>query len=310
MAEKGGYKHFMLKEIYEQPQAIRDTFLGRIDAPKRQRLVRRFKHPGRDLEDGKKGRAYRLRHLLAFVPDREVHAGRAGQAPGGGGYRVRVQVQEPDNRQVTPCFVAVTQSGETADTLAAMREAKKLGARTISDMQRRRQHREPGRGRRDIYPRGPGDRRRIHQGIHRPAHRAIPARGAPGDAFAGRWTRKRPPRYLDELTAIPEKVETHPFRDGRRDGEAGQDFLQEQRFPLPRARVQLPDGPGGRAQAEGNFLYTCRRLSGGGDEARADRAYRREHARGGARAFGRRFSRRWLRISRKSVRAAARLSPS
>jgi glutamine---fructose-6-phosphate transaminase (isomerizing) len=130
MAEKNGYKHFMLKEIYEQPRAIRDTFLGRIDAPGG---TVSFEDVAMDesLKTVKKaaliacGTSWHScligKFMLEELARLPVEVDIASE------FRYRSPIIGTDT-----LFVAVTQSGETADTLAAMREAKKLGARTIS----------------------------------------------------------------------------------------------------------------------------------------------------------------------------------
>jgi glutamine---fructose-6-phosphate transaminase (isomerizing) len=130
MAEKGGYRHFMLKEIYEQPQAIRNTFLGRIDAPNGSVS---FEDLAMDesLKTVKKaaliacGTSWHScligKFMLEELARLPVEVDIASE------FRYRSPIVGPDT-----LFVAVTQSGETADTLAAMREAKKLGARTVS----------------------------------------------------------------------------------------------------------------------------------------------------------------------------------
>lgn len=130
MAEKGGYRHFMLKEIYEQPQAIRDTFRGRIDVPSGSVS---FEDITMDeaLKTVKKaalvacGTSWHScligKFMLEELARLPVEVDIASE------FRYRSPIVGPDT-----LFVAVTQSGETADTLAAMREAKKLGARTVS----------------------------------------------------------------------------------------------------------------------------------------------------------------------------------
>ena len=130
MAEKGGYKHFMLKEIYEQPQSMRDTSLGRI-GPSGGVVFEDFSVPDSVLRGARKAAliacgtswhscliAKLWLEELARLP---VEVDIASE------FRYRNPIVGPDT-----LFVAVTQSGETADTLAAMREARKLGATAIS----------------------------------------------------------------------------------------------------------------------------------------------------------------------------------
>ncbi|HEY3364994.1 MAG TPA: glutamine--fructose-6-phosphate transaminase (isomerizing) [Symbiobacteriaceae bacterium] len=131
-AERGGYAHFMLKEIHEQPKAIRDTLSGRM------------------AEDGSK---IVLPELAGFSTDmvRNLHkvsivaCGTASHAGLVGRYLIEKLAGIPvewdiasEYRYRDPMvdehtlFVAVSQSGETADTLAAMREARRKGARVMS----------------------------------------------------------------------------------------------------------------------------------------------------------------------------------
>jgi glucosamine--fructose-6-phosphate aminotransferase (isomerizing) len=130
MAEKGGYRHFMLKEIYEQPQAIRDTFLGRIDAP----------NGSVSFEDLAMDESLKTVKKAALIAcGTSWHSCLIGKFMLEELARLPVEVDiASEFRYRNPIvgtdtlFVAVTQSGETADTLAAMREARKLGARTVS----------------------------------------------------------------------------------------------------------------------------------------------------------------------------------
>ena len=68
--------------------------------------------------------------------------------------------------------IAITQSGETADTLAALREIEAQGPSDAGALQRRRQQHRPRGRRRRLPARRPGDRRRQHQGVHQPGRRA------------------------------------------------------------------------------------------------------------------------------------------
>jgi glutamine---fructose-6-phosphate transaminase (isomerizing) len=126
MAEKGGYKHFMLKEIYEQPVAIEDTILGRIsldtntvhlqDATFTDEAWKSFKHI-RILACGTSWHAalagkYMI-ESLARVPVEVDYSSE---------YRYRSPVVLPDT-----LFMFVTQSGETLDTIAAQRQMRDSG---------------------------------------------------------------------------------------------------------------------------------------------------------------------------------------
>jgi len=96
LAEKGGYKHFMLKEIFEQPRAVRDTLLGRVGTGVRTHLPGRNGHTAAGVPRVRVGEDHRLRHELARGAGRQVHDGEAGADPGGGRLRQRVPLSRPD----------------------------------------------------------------------------------------------------------------------------------------------------------------------------------------------------------------------
>ena len=126
-AEKGGYAHYMLKEIHEQPEAARKTAAPRLDVPEENWL------PIRPEE------AKRLKKITIVACGTAYHAGIYGQyaieklaripveAAIASEYRYRDPIIGEDE-----LFITVSQSGETADTLAALREAKRQGAHVIA----------------------------------------------------------------------------------------------------------------------------------------------------------------------------------
>ena len=126
-AEKGGYAHYMLKEIHEQPEAARKTAAPRLDSPSERWL------PVTQEE------ARRLKKVSIVACGTAYHAGVYGQyaieklaripteAAIASEYRYRDPIVGEDE-----LFIAVSQSGETADTLAALREAKRRGAHVIA----------------------------------------------------------------------------------------------------------------------------------------------------------------------------------
>jgi glucosamine--fructose-6-phosphate aminotransferase (isomerizing) len=129
-AEKEGYDHFMLKEIHEQPKGIRDTLVSRLDAQGNVKLdgIRLTKE---DLE--------RLDRIYIVACGTAYHAGLVGKYAIERLAKIPVEVDiASEFRYRDPfvsdrtLFIAVTQSGETLDTLAALREAKSRGARVLS----------------------------------------------------------------------------------------------------------------------------------------------------------------------------------
>ncbi|HZT40350.1 MAG TPA: glutamine--fructose-6-phosphate transaminase (isomerizing) [Bryobacteraceae bacterium] len=131
MAEKGGYKHFMLKEIFEQPRAVRDTMLGRVG----QESGRIFL----DEMDIAPQEFARFESIRIIACGTSWHAALAGKfiieklarIPVEVDYSSEFRYRDPivDSRTLT---VVISQSGETADTLAAQREAKQKGSKTLA----------------------------------------------------------------------------------------------------------------------------------------------------------------------------------
>jgi glucosamine--fructose-6-phosphate aminotransferase (isomerizing) len=131
MAEKGGYKHFMLKEIYEQPRAIRDTMLGRVS----QETGRVFLDEVNITPEEFAG----FKQIKVVACGTSWHAALAGkfmierlaripvEVDYGSEFRYRDPIVAPDT-----LTVVISQSGETADTLAAQREAKSKGSKTLA----------------------------------------------------------------------------------------------------------------------------------------------------------------------------------
>ena len=131
MAEKGGYKHFMLKEIHEQPQAVLDTFRGRILLETGEILLTEI---GIRLSDAKN-----IKRMILVACGTSWHAALAGkymieelagipvEVDIGSEFRYRNPILEKGS-----LMVALSQSGETADTLAAIKEARQKNARVIS----------------------------------------------------------------------------------------------------------------------------------------------------------------------------------
>jgi glucosamine--fructose-6-phosphate aminotransferase (isomerizing) len=131
MAEKGGYKHFMLKEIFEQPRAVRDTVLGRVGQESGRIFLDEMDiHP-------KEFREFEQVKIIACGTS--WHAALAGKfmieklarVPVEVDYGSEFRYRDPivNKKMLT---VVISQSGETADTLAAQREAKQKGSKTLA----------------------------------------------------------------------------------------------------------------------------------------------------------------------------------
>ncbi|MCI0355214.1 MAG: glutamine--fructose-6-phosphate transaminase (isomerizing), partial [Acidobacteria bacterium] len=131
MAEKGGFKHFMLKEIYEQPRAVRDTTLGRISLDSGKVFLEDMEITEAEF------RALKKVNIAACGTS--WHAALAGKFMIERLARVPVEVDySSEFRYRDPILgpgsvtMLITQSGETADTIAAQREAKAKGSKTLA----------------------------------------------------------------------------------------------------------------------------------------------------------------------------------
>jgi glutamine---fructose-6-phosphate transaminase (isomerizing) len=131
MAEKGGYKHFMLKEIFEQPRAVRDTTLGRVGQESGRIFLDEMEISAEQFK--------KFRQIRIVACGTSWHAALAGkfmierlarmpvEVDYGSEFRYRDPIIGDDT-----LTVVISQSGETADTLAAQREAKQKGSKTLA----------------------------------------------------------------------------------------------------------------------------------------------------------------------------------
>jgi glucosamine--fructose-6-phosphate aminotransferase (isomerizing) len=130
-AEKGGYKHFMLKEIWEQPRAIRDTTLGRVSLDTGQVFLNEMGIKPEELAQATSiniaacGTSWHAATAGKYMIERlariPVEVDYASE------YRYRDPIADPN-----ALGLLITQSGETADTLAAQREMIALGSKTVA----------------------------------------------------------------------------------------------------------------------------------------------------------------------------------
>ena len=132
MAEKGGFKHFMLKEIYEQPRSVRDTVQGRISLDSGQVFLD-------EMANITEADFKRFTSIKIAACGTSWHAGLAGKymieqlarIPVDVDYASEFRYRNPVMSE-NDLLLVISQSGETADTIAALREAKELGAKVLS----------------------------------------------------------------------------------------------------------------------------------------------------------------------------------
>src|SRR4051794_6589322 len=131
MAEKGGFKHFMLKEIFEQPRAVRDTWLGRVSQDTGKVFLEEMDISEADFKA--------INKVYITACGTSWHAGLAGkymieklakipvEVDYASEFRYRDPITGPE-----ALTILITQSGETADTIAAQRESKAKGSKTLA----------------------------------------------------------------------------------------------------------------------------------------------------------------------------------
>jgi glucosamine--fructose-6-phosphate aminotransferase (isomerizing) len=131
MAEKGGFKHFMLKEIYEQPRAVRETVLGRISLDTGKVFLEEMEITEEEFRNARKiniaacGTSWHAALAGKFMIER------LARIPVEVDYASEWRYRDPIicNQELT---LLITQSGETADTIAAQREAKAKNSKTLA----------------------------------------------------------------------------------------------------------------------------------------------------------------------------------
>ena len=266
-SDKGVFEHYMLKEIYEQPEALENALRGRLsDADASAHFG------GLNLDAQQLRRAERI---ILTACGTSYHAALVGEylfeefarMPVEVEYATEFRYRNPPLDRNT-IVLAITQSGETADTLAAVRESKRKGHPTLAlcNVVGSTIAREADGG---VY---------LHAGpeIGVASTKAFTNQVAVLAMLALYLGRMRHlssmqgTQMIRELRAIPDAVR-RTLSLPRRGQAHRRALLPLQQLPLPRPAVPLPGGAGRGAEAEGDQLYPRRGLSRRGDEARADR---------------------------------------
>jgi glucosamine--fructose-6-phosphate aminotransferase (isomerizing) len=131
MAQKGGFKHFMLKEIYEQPRAVRDTTLGRISQDSGRIFLEEMEVTEAEFRNFNKvniaacGTSWHAALAGKFMLER------LARVPVEVDYASEYRYRDPITG-LDALTILITQSGETADTIAAQRESKAKGSKTLA----------------------------------------------------------------------------------------------------------------------------------------------------------------------------------
>ena len=232
-AEKGGYRHFMLKEIHEQPRAVRDTLLGRIGLEEGDVHLEELGPAAEELQ--------RAKRVMLLACGTSWHAALVGQVParagrghpGRGRLRQRVPLPHAHRR---PRDAGGGHQPERRDRghPGRLPRGQAPGRPAHRHLQRAGLDAHPrGRGH-AAHPRRAGDRRRLHQGLHLADRGPRPAGPAPGPA-ARHPEPERCRELLESLAKVPHLME-HALAIERPRRGAGQVARPGARLPVPRPR--------------------------------------------------------------------------
>ena len=229
MAEKGGYKHFMLKEIFEQPRAVRDTMLGRVGQETGRMFLDEMDISEADFRSFQQVKIVACGTSWHAGAGGQVHDRAAGAHSGGSGLRQRVPLSRSDH---SAAYADGRDLAIRRNRRYARRPARSQTERLEDPghLQCGRIHDHARGGGHAADARGPGDRRGVHQSVHLPTDRAVysghvsgadardperrrlrSARAGAGARFPASW------KHVLAQTAIYEELAKHLFR--------AQDFL-------------------------------------------------------------------------------------
>ncbi len=265
-AEKGGYKHFMLKEIWEQPRAITDTTLGRVSLDSGKVYLGEMKLTDEELASASSisiaacGTSWHAgltgKYMIERLARLPVDVDYASE------YRYRGPIAGPNS-----LGLLITQSGETADTLAAQREMISLGSKTVAICNV------------------------VDAMVAREAHGAIYTHAGPEIGVAstkaftsqltalfllalklgqlrGKLDKAESVALIEQLSRIPHKIEETLKSCSAQCEELAKDFSAARDFLYLGRGIHFPIALGRRAQAEGDLLHSRRGVPGRRDEAR------------------------------------------
>ena len=256
MAEKAGYKHFMLKEIYEQPRAVIDTFRSVVDL---ERMEIRFPELNVD-----RALLDKIDKICLVACGTSYHAALVAKYMFEGLCRVPVEVDlASEFRSQRPCSERKSPPGGDKPVRGNRRHQGRPegrpgqgGAMQGNRERGRKQHSPDGPGG-YLYARGPGNRGGFHQGIYHAARRPLSFRDLLG--IRNRQAAARPIRT----------VYSGPDRASGQDGKGplrmrtrsmpGQENTKTTKISSTSPGASVSDRPRRRAEAQGNLLYPCRR---------------------------------------------------
>ncbi len=275
-ATKAGYAHYLRKEIAEQPQAWIDTLSGRVSAGASDQ---RFESVRFESELLPASGAETIRRIVMVSAGASWISSQIGKfmieelcgIPAEVDYSAEFRYRNPAIDAHT-LMIAVSQSGETADTLAAVEEGKRRGSHllaltnTVDSSIARKAHASV------VHAMRSRDQRHYHQVFPDPNRGVLSLRDPSG--AAPRAARRVASGRVTAPALRDTEADRSDYRAGAENREDRAEIRQGARLPLSRTRNQLSGRARGRSQAQGDFLYPRRRLFSRRDEARADCPYR------------------------------------
>ena len=268
MAEKGGFKHFMLKEIYEQPRAVRDTSQGRVSLDNGKVYLGEMNISEKDFQS--------ITSIKIAACGTSWHAGLAGKymleqlarVPVDVDYASEFRYRDPVLNK-TDLVIVISQSGETADTIAALREAKQGGCKVLSICNVQG----------SMITREADGTILTHAGpeIGVASTKAFTSQMIALYLFAmylgqlrGNVDEPRAKKLAQDLAELPLKIE-QLLNNAESIEELSKEFFRVQDFLYLGRGINFPVS---RAQAQGDQLHPRRGLPGRRDEARPERVDR------------------------------------
>ena len=150
--DKGDYPHYMLKEIFEQPETVHDAMRGRLSREEATAKLGGLEMTAAELREVERIIFTRLRHGVPRRDGRRIPDRIAGAHADGVEFASEFRYRNMPMTKDTLVFV-ISQSGETADTLAALRESQRKGPPHARHLQQRRQHDRARKRRRRLHAR-------------------------------------------------------------------------------------------------------------------------------------------------------------
>ena len=261
-AEKGGYQHFMLKEIHEQPRAVADTLRGRVaratddrssstDLDRSTRLRERQARHVRGLRHVAGTPAWSAKFLIEELARIPVEVDVASE------FRYR----DPLDRPRRPGRSRSASRARPPTRWPRCARRRRRARRSLAICNVVGQLDPARRRRRALHPRRPRDRRGLDQGLHHPARGAVRCSRSTSAARAARSTAEARDAHRRRARSAARPDERGARAPTTQLSQIAERYSQRRGLPVPRPRRQLPDRARGRAQAQGDLATSTPRAT-------------------------------------------------